>query len=60
MLARAFGLEIIGGASPECQKFIILGTIQLVDIQFKSCHGRKVILSVTKTRKDYTRKHKRS
>ena len=60
MLARTLRLKIISSVSSKRQQFIVLGPIQLVDIQFKRSSCRKVILLITKARKDHTRKHKRS
>ena len=59
MLARTLRLEIVCSVSAKRQQFIILGTVQLVDVQFESRSGRKVILLVAKAREDHTRKHKR-
>ena len=50
MPARTIRLEIVCSVSAKRQQFIILGTVQLVDIQFESRSGRKVILRVAKAR----------
>ena len=60
MFGRTLRLEIIRSVSTKRQQFIILGAVQLVDVQLEGGSGRKVVLLIAETGKDHTWEHQRS
>lgn len=46
MFGRTLRLEIIRSVSTKRQQFIILGAVQLVDVQLEGGSGRKVVLLI--------------